>query len=109
MEVSARWDPMPHHPIHVDDVCDQLEAMLDAASSPANIVNWSGDEAVTIQQWCAMVGEWSGKQVRLKVEPVANATHSAGTDPGKRQSITGPCRVPFREGFRAIYDARYGG
>jgi nucleoside-diphosphate-sugar epimerase len=108
MEVSARWDPMPHHPIHASDACDQLEAMLDAASTPANIVNWGGDEAVTIQQWSTMVGEWSGKQVRFKTEPVANATRTAGTDQTKRLSITGPGKVAFRDGFRAIYDARYG-
>lgn len=108
MEIPVRWDPMPHHPIHVDDMCNQLEAMLDAASSPANIVNWGGDEIVTTQEWCAMVGEWSGKAVRMKTEPVANATHTAGSDQTKRQSITGPSRTVFRDAFRAIYDARYG-
>jgi nucleoside-diphosphate-sugar epimerase len=106
-DVSVRWDPMPHHPIHVDDMCSQLEAMLDAATAPANIVNWGGDEVVTTQEWCAMVGEFSGKEVRLKTEPVANATHTAGSDQTKRLSITGPSQIPFRDAYRAIYDARY--
>lgn len=54
-----------------------------------------------------MVGEFSGKQVRLKTEPVAGATHTAGSDQTKRKSITGPGQVVFRDAFRAIYDARY--
>lgn len=107
-EVSVRWDPMPHNPIHADDVCLQLEAMLDAASTPANIVNWGGDEAVTVQEWCAMVGEWSGKEVKMVTQPIPNSTHTAGSDQTKRKSITGPSTVPFCEGFKAIYDARYG-
>jgi len=107
-EVSVRWDPMPHNPIHADDVCLQLEAMLDAASTPANIVNWGGDEAVTVQEWCAMVGEWSGKEAKMVTQPIPNSTHTAGSDQTKRKSITGPSTVPFREGFKAIYDARYG-
>ena len=107
-EISVRWDPMPHHPIHVDDMCQQLEAMFDAASTPANIVNWGGDDVVATQEWCAMVGEFSGKEVRLKTEPVIGTTHTAGSDQTKRKSITGPTTITFREAFRAIYDARYG-
>ncbi len=38
--VRTRWDPMPYSPIHDDDICDQLEAMLDAATVPATILNW---------------------------------------------------------------------
>jgi nucleoside-diphosphate-sugar epimerase len=107
MPVSVRWDPMPHHPIHVDDMCLQLEAMLDAASTPANIVNWGGDEVVTTQEWCTMVGEWSGKAVTLKTEPIPGSTHTAGSDQTKRKGITGPSTIGFREAFKAIYQARY--
>ncbi|MBM3594924.1 MAG: NAD(P)-dependent oxidoreductase [Alphaproteobacteria bacterium] len=109
MPVSVRWAPMPHHPIHIDDLCLQLEAMLDAASTPANIVNWGGDEVVTTQEWCTMVGEWSGKEVTLKTEPVTGATHTAGSDQTRRKAITGPSTIDFRQAFRAIFDARYGG
>ncbi len=108
MDVSVRWDPMPHHPLHFDDMCDQLEAMLDAASTPASIVNWGGDEVVTVQEWCAMVGEWSGKNVKLVTQPTVGSTHTAGSDQTKRKSITGPSKVVFRDAFRAIYDERYG-
>jgi nucleoside-diphosphate-sugar epimerase len=108
-EVVARWDPMPHSPIHTDEICDQLEAMLGAASTPANIVNWGGDESVTLQDWCRMAGEFAGVETKLKTEPSFNATHTAGSDQTKRRSITGPSKVKFGEAFRVIYDARHGG
>lgn len=107
-EVPVRWDPMPHNPIHTDEMCGQLEAILDSASSPANIVNWGGDEVVTQQEWCRMVGEYSGKEVRMKTQPVPNATCTAGSDQTKRASITGPSKIGFADAFRAVYDARYG-
>ena len=49
--VQTRWDPMPYSPIHDDDICAQLEPLLDAASVPATIVNWGGDEPVSVQEW----------------------------------------------------------
>jgi uncharacterized protein YbjT (DUF2867 family) len=107
-EVPARWDPMPHLPIHVDDMCEQLQAMLGAASSPATIVNWGGDEIVTQQEWCAMVGEWSGKEAKVVTRPVPNTTRTGGSDQTKRRSITGPSKVKFAEAFRELYELRYG-
>lgn len=108
-EVSARWDPMPHHPLHMDDLCDQIEAMLGAASVPATIVNWGGDEVVTQQQWCAMVGEWAGKEVVVKNQPVPGTTHTGGSDQTRRLAITGPCNVKFADGYKALFDRKYGG
>ena len=43
--VVARWDPLPYSPIHYDDINAQLEPLLGAASVPATIVNWAGDDA----------------------------------------------------------------
>jgi nucleoside-diphosphate-sugar epimerase len=41
-DVVARWDPEPYTPIHIDDMSDQLEALLDAATTDATVVNWAG-------------------------------------------------------------------
>src|ERR1700712_5154207 len=38
--VTTRWDPCPYSPIYEDDINEQAEALLDAASVPATIVNW---------------------------------------------------------------------
>ena len=47
--VVTRWDPCPYSPIYEDDINDQVEGILAAASVPARILNWAGDEAVTVQ------------------------------------------------------------
>ncbi len=56
----TRWDPMPYSPIHDDDISAQLEPLLDAADVPATIVNWGGDEPVSVQEWSAYFGELLG-------------------------------------------------
>jgi nucleoside-diphosphate-sugar epimerase len=108
-EVVQRWDPNPHTPIHTDDLCAQLDAMLDAAGVPATIVNWGGDEVVTVEEWCTLAGELAGVPVRLSTRPVPNTTRGGGCDTTKRRAITGPCRVAFDDGFRAVYASRHGG
>jgi UDP-glucuronate 4-epimerase len=106
--VNTLADPYPHSPIHIDDMCDQLEALLGAASATsAAIVNWCGDEVVTQRRWCEMVGGWSGKPVDIVVKPVAGTNGTVG-DPTRRASITGPCRRAFEPSFRAIYEGRHG-
>jgi len=76
---------------------------------PATIVNWAGDEPVSVQEWSAYVGELGG------FEPVVNVVEQPGTlrgsvaDNTRRLSITGPCRVGWREGIKQVYQDRTGG
>ncbi len=107
-EVTARWDPEPYMPIHLDDMCDQLDAMLDAASVPATVVNWAGDEAVTVQQWCGYAAEFSGRQAKVRVQEVPGSLRGSVADVTMRKSITGPCKVAFKDGYRDVFDKRYG-
>ncbi len=62
--VHTRWDPMTYSPIHDDDICAQLEPLLDAATVPATIVNWAGDEPVSVQEYSAFFGELLGVRGR---------------------------------------------
>jgi nucleoside-diphosphate-sugar epimerase len=105
--ISLRWDPNPYSPIHESDICEQTEALLAAASVPATIVNWGGDEAVSSQQWCAYFGELSGKSPRVSIDPVPGTQRGVVLDVTKRRSLTGPCRVQWRDGMRAMYESRY--
>jgi nucleoside-diphosphate-sugar epimerase len=100
--VQTRWDPMPYSPIHDDDVAAHVEPLLDAASVPATIVNWCGDEAVSVQQWTAYFGELLGMEPAIEVSPIPGASVGSVGDPTKRRSITGPCRVQWRDGFRRM-------
>ena len=100
--VRVRWDPLPYTPIHDDDIALQLEALLDVASVPATIVNWAGDDAVSVQEWSAYFAELLGGHADVLVEPVPGASLGSVGDPTKRISITGPCTVPWKDGFRRM-------
>ena len=80
---------------------------LDAAGTPALIVNWGGDEEVTAQEWCAEWATLTGKPAELRVQPVPGSQPGNIADNAKRLAITGPCTVSFREGMRRMYEERY--
>ncbi len=107
MPVSVRWDPCPYSPIHQDDINAQTASLLAAASVPATIVNWGGDEPVSPQEWCAYFGELTGLQPRVVVEEQPGTQIGAVLDVTKRRSITGPCRVSWREGMARLVRERY--
>jgi nucleoside-diphosphate-sugar epimerase len=100
--VVARWDPLPYSPIHYDDINAQIPALLDAASVPATIVNFAGDTAVSVQQWCEYFAHLLGVEAKVDVQPVPGASVGSVGDHTKRTSITGPCAVDWRDGFRAM-------
>ena len=102
--VHTRWDPMPYSPIHDDDIAAHVEPLLAAASVPATIVNWCGDEAVSVQQWTEHFGALMGVTPEIMVTPIPGASLGSVGDPTKRISITGPCAVPWREGFRELVE-----
>jgi len=78
--VTVRWDPCPYSPIAQDDINAQLEAILSAASTPATVVNWGGDEAVSPQQWCAFFAELAGVEARVVVQEVPGAKRGVVVD-----------------------------
>lgn len=97
-------DPHPQTPVHIEDMRWQLEAMLDHASTPASIINWCGDETITVQEWVRLIGEYSGKPTSCPVHAVPGAPPGSASDPVLRQSVTGPSRTIFRDELRKLYD-----
>lgn len=100
--VAVRNDPLPYSPIHYDDINAHVAALLDAASTPATIVNWAGDVPVTVQEWCRYFAELLGAEADLRVVPVPGASVGSVGDPTRRAAITGPCAVDWKAGFRAM-------
>ena len=94
-----------HSPIHIDDIIAQVEPLLDAASNPAFIVNWGGDEHVSVQEWVRLANEWSGKQASVQVMPAPGAPIANASDPTLRRSITGPCTKDFHTEYRRLYES----
>lgn len=100
--VSLPNDPNNHRPIHVDDMCSQIQPLLASASIPANIVNWAGDEVVSAQDWCLKAAGTLGYEAKLSVNPLPSAQLSHIADIQKRLAITGPCKVKFADGLQSL-------
>ena len=105
--INTRWDPCMYSPIYEDDINHQVGALLEAATSPATIVNWAGDEPVSAQEWCAYAGELMGIDGSIGVTPIENTLRGSIADNAKRLSITGPCAVGWREGLRRTVVGRH--
>jgi hypothetical protein len=106
--VVTRWDPCRYSLIHQDDINDQLESLLAAASVPATIVNWAGDETPSVHEWCTYMGELTGHTPDVRVVEIANSLRGSIADVSKRLSITGPCKVSWRDGLRRVFEERHG-
>lgn len=104
--VTVRCDPAMYSPIHQDDINEQVEALVGAASAPATIVNWCGDEPVSAQEWCAELGRLTGLEPQLVTKDVPGGIHGIIGDTTRRAAITGPCRVTWREGLRRLVEER---
>jgi nucleoside-diphosphate-sugar epimerase len=105
--VTTRWDPCMYSPIFEDDINEQVAALLDAASTPATILNWAGDEAVSVQQWAAHAATLLGVNASVCATPIDGTLRGSIADVSKRMAITGPCRVDWREGMRRTIAARH--
>jgi len=95
--------PSEYNPIHIDDIIGQIPALLDAAAVPATIVNWAGDDVVSIEEWGTFLAGLVG--IEASFEPTAATIASVACDTTKRIGITGPCRVDWREGFDRLASA----
>jgi len=100
--IVVKWDPAMYSPIHQDDINGQLESLLDAASAPATIVNWGGDEPVSAQEWCAYLSERAGVAADVVVREVPGGIRGIILDNTRRLAITGPCKVGWREGLARV-------
>jgi len=104
--IVTRSDPCTYSPLHEDDICAQAAPLLAAASVPATIVNWAGDEPVSVQDWCAWFAELLGQPVEVAVHALPGTQPGVISDNAKRLSLTGPCAVPWREGMARMIAAR---
>ncbi len=101
--------PTAYSPIHQDDMNAQVEPLLAAASIPATIVNWAGDDAVTVEEWCQYLSELTGRTPIYEYRDYPHSIRGAISENTRRRALTGPCRVEWKEGFRQTFEARYPG
>lgn len=102
--------PIPVHtdaptkvvPFHEDDLVRTIPGLLEAASVPARIVNWCGQDAVSIEEWCAYLGELTG--LEPKFAPTEDTIQSVITDNSAMQALVGPALVDWKDGMRKMVE-----
>jgi len=105
--VTTRSDPYRYSLIHQDDINAQVLPLLGAASVPATIVNWCGDEPASVQDYCAYAAELAGLPApTVNVARDPNTLRGSVASNQRRLAITGPCRVGWRDGIRTTLEAR---
>jgi nucleoside-diphosphate-sugar epimerase len=91
--------------VHEDDIFDQTAGLLAAASIPAMMTNWGGDEAVDISGICHYMAELVGK--RVEFVRTSDGIHQYRLDPTRRAELAGRCGVSWRDGLRRMITARH--
>lgn len=96
--------PSRYNPIHSDDIVAQVPKLLDVATVPATTVNWAGPDTVSIQEWCAFLGELVGREATF----VETDQTLAGVpvDTTRMHELIGPARVHWQDGLRRMVAAR---
>jgi len=98
-------EPSEYNPIHDDDILAMIPRMLDAASVPVTTVNWGGNDVVSIQEWCAYLGELVGVEPRFF--PTDQTLASVSIDTTRMEALVGKTTVHWKDGFRRIVEAKY--
>lgn len=95
-EVSVMW---------VDDAVRLAIRSFEAATVPPIVVNFSGDDPVSIEDYCRYSGELLGVEPEFRY---TDETYPANRlDTTLMSEVLGSCEVGWREGFRRLIEARY--
>jgi UDP-glucuronate 4-epimerase len=97
--------PNNFNPIYEDDYVELGIKAMEVAALPPVTVNLGGSETVSAEEYCAYMGELVG------VEPIFEYSEEAHTplwpDLTSMHEILGRTKVPWRDGFRRMIEARH--
>jgi UDP-glucuronate 4-epimerase len=97
--------PSVYHPLHEEDIFGMIPGLLGAAGVPATVVNWGGDEGVSIEAWCGYLSELTGVEARF--EPTASTLGSVQIDLSRMHALVGTTTVAWRDGLRRMVATRH--
>ena len=95
--------PSQYTLFHQRDIIRTLPLLVAAGRVPALVVNWCGREHVSIEEWCAYLGELTG--LEPKFERTERTLQSVMTDDTLMRSLVGPAEVPWKQGIREMVQA----
>ena len=91
--------PNYYNPLHTQDYIEKIPYLLGAAASEVTTVNFGGSQQVSIEEWCAYIGELTGFEAIFTEN--AKAFGSLAIDTAKMHELIGPTHVDWREGIRS--------
>jgi UDP-glucuronate 4-epimerase len=97
--------PNNYNPIYEDDYVDLGIRAMEVAATPPVVVNWSGSETVSIEEYCTYMGDLVG------IEPTFEYTPAAHTplwpDVTHMHATLGRTKLHWRDGMRRMIKARH--
>lgn len=94
--------PNAYTPIHSDDYVKKIPYLLAAASTEGTTVNLAGKQHVSVEEWCAYMGELTG------LTPIFNSTEKAlgnlTADTVKMTGLIGAVETDWKEGMRNMIE-----
>lgn len=99
--IPVHVDGSRYNVIHHDDIIAQIPALLDAASTPATVLNWGGDEVVSVEEWTRYMCDVVGAP-EPSFAPTEATIPSAVVDTATSRTLLGPCTVDWHDGFRRL-------
>lgn len=113
LEMLLAGQPVPVHPdrpnlfnpIHTDDIVATLPALLAAASVPATIVNWGGDEQVALEEWVAHLAQLAGVDLDPLIVETEHTIGGVTVDLTRMHELVGHTTVGWRDGFARMVAA----
>ena len=97
--------PNLFNPIHEDDIIATVPALLAAATVPATIVNWGGDEVVSLEEWCTYLGELVGHPATFN--ETEGTIGGVTVDLTKMHQLVGASTVGWKDGMRRMAAAMH--
>lgn len=94
-------------PIHTDDIARHVPGLWAAATVPATVVNWGGDEVVGVRDLMTYVSELTGVPVDFVPSDATRAV--VAYDDTRRRSLVGDCERSWRDGVRQALEAHFPG
>lgn len=95
-------EPSVYNPIHEVDIIASIPKLLEAASVPATVVNWGGNDQVSIEEWTQYLAGLVGREATfVKTD---QTLESVSVDLAKQHRIAGPCQVHWRDGMRRMVE-----
>ena len=90
--------PTSYTPIHAEDIARSIPYLMSYASTPAEIVNWGGDQIVSIEDWCEEMSRLTG--IEAKFNPTTATIAAIIPDLAKLHDRGFHTTIDWRDGIR---------